>query len=73
MTDRRAFLGLAALAGGGLVFARRALTRDVPVRALNANKFDASGGVRPFAGNTVICHLDQQGENTAAFDTLLEI
>jgi hypothetical protein len=38
-----------------------------------ADKFNASGTVRPFAGNTVLCHLDQQGENATAFHALLDI
>jgi len=36
-------------------------------------KFDAEGGVLPFAGNTVICHLPQQGEGSHLFDALLDV
>lgn len=37
------------------------------------SKFEADGRVRPFAGNTVVCHLPQQGEHAAAFDAMLDI
>jgi hypothetical protein len=36
-------------------------------------KFYADGRVRPFAGNTIICHLPQQDAGFATFDTLLDI
>ena len=36
-------------------------------------KFFADGRVRPFAGNTVICHLPQQGAGYETFDALLDI
>lgn len=36
-------------------------------------KFGADGRVLPFAGNTVICHLPQQGENSGTFDAMLDI
>lgn len=37
------------------------------------SKFDADGRVRPFAGNTVVCHLPQQGEHADAFEAMLDI
>jgi len=36
-------------------------------------KFAADGRVIPFAGNTIICHLPQQGPDSAPFDALLDI
>jgi hypothetical protein len=36
-------------------------------------KFFANGRVRPFAGNTIICHIPQQGEGFTAFDSLVDI
>jgi hypothetical protein len=36
-------------------------------------KFNADGDVVQFAGNTVICHLEQQGEKAACFNALLDI
>lgn len=38
-----------------------------------SDKFFADGRVRPFAGNTIICHLPQQGEDARCFDALLDI
>ena len=36
-------------------------------------KFQTDGRPMPFLGNTVLCHLPQQGENTAYFNALLNI
>lgn len=36
-------------------------------------KFFADGRVRPFPGNTIICHLPQQGQENGAFKALLDI
>lgn len=36
-------------------------------------KFNADGSVHPFAGNTFVGHLGQQGEDFAYFDALLDI
>lgn len=36
-------------------------------------KFFADGRVMPFAGNTIICHLPQQGDGAAPFHALLDI
>ncbi|WP_313440758.1 DUF1868 domain-containing protein [Novosphingobium sp.] len=36
-------------------------------------KFFADGRVMPFAGNTIICHLPQQGEGSEAFRAMLDI
>ena len=65
------------VAAAGL-FASAALT---PVQAAPrperprdvGRKFFADGRVRPFAGNTIICHLPQQGEDAELFRALLDI
>ncbi|MBB6250993.1 DUF1868 domain-containing protein [Nitrospirillum iridis] len=36
-------------------------------------KFWPDGRVKPFPGNTIICHLPQQGEHAEAFNALLDI
>lgn len=47
--------------------ARPAAPHDV------GRKFFADGRVRPFAGNTIICHLPQQGPGYETFDALLDV
>lgn len=37
------------------------------------SKFDENGIVAPFAGNTIVCHLPQQGVDSSAFGALLDI
>src|SRR3546814_7288625 len=37
------------------------------------SKFYADGRVHPFPGNTVICHVPQQGEHSGCFNALLDI
>jgi hypothetical protein len=58
-----ALAGLAAARGG----AADRLPPDV------GRKFAADGRVLPFAGNTIICHLPQQGAGSEAFDALLDV
>lgn len=76
MVERRDFLRMAAVGavaasagGASQAFAReeRLVPRDV------GRKFSADGRVLPFRGNTIICHLDQQGPNAAPFEALLDI
>jgi hypothetical protein len=71
-TDRRQFLGGAA--GGALLAlgaradaARPSFPPDV------GSKFYSDGRVHRFAGNTVICHLPQQGPDAACFDALMDV
>ncbi|MCE2577824.1 DUF1868 domain-containing protein [Komagataeibacter sp. FNDCR1] len=40
---------------------------------LNQNKFYPDGRPRPYAGNTIICHLPQQGEQSSFFNVLLDM
>ena len=70
--SRRGFLlaaGLGAAASGAL--AQTPPRRDRPKDV--GRKFMADGRVRPFAGNTIISHLPQQGDGYAVFDRLLDI
>lgn len=71
MTTRRMLLkgtglALAGVAASGIRAADR-LPPDV------GRKFSADGRVLPFEGNTIICHLPQQGSGSEAFDALLDI
>lgn len=71
--SRRGLLKLGAL-GAAVLTAPATLgarTENYPPDV--GRKFSAGGRVLPFAGNTVICHLPQQGENAAAFDAMLDI
>lgn len=73
--SRRNFLQLATIGAAGLAAApsgllarqRAAYPPDV------GSKFYPDGRVHPFAGNTIICHLPQQGDHAAAFDAMLDI
>ena len=74
--NRRDLLKIAAastayLAGGGAVEAE--VAHATPVPADVGRKFLANGRVRPFAGNTIICHAPQQGDNASYFNALLDI
>ena len=76
-TQRRRFLKLAALSSAGLVMPDYALAAPGP-GASNLppdvnRKFYPDGQVMPFAGNTIICHAAQQGENADYFYALLDI
>jgi hypothetical protein len=70
---RRALLRASAgLAIAGL--AAKATAADRPAYPPDVfSKFHPDGRPYPFAGNTIICHLDQQGGRSAAFDALLDI
>ena len=75
-SNRRDLLKLAAastayLAGGGAAEAE--VAHATPVPADVGRKFFANGRVRPFAGNTIICHAPQQGDQAAYFNALLDI
>ena len=61
-------------AGLGAVATRHARAADPNTRPGDVGrKFEVNGRVRPFAGNTIIAHLPQQGRGFAAFDRLLDI
>lgn len=75
---RRTLLRWSAVGAAGLALAPRVLraaalregAREAPRDV--GRKFEADGRVRRFAGSTVICHLPQQGPDSAAFDVLLD-
>lgn len=71
MTTRRMLLQ-----GFGLALApalpRSAGAADRPPPDVG-RKFAADGRVMPFKGNTVLCHLPQQGADSEAFDALLDL
>lgn len=78
--ERRAFLGLMGGAAGLAATPSPANARthgqvqpqaEVPPDV--GRKFYPDGRVQRFDGNTVICHLDQQGPNATLFNTLLDI
>lgn len=71
MTTRRAFLRASALGLSGAI-ANRAIGQTT-LLAEAGRKFSLAGRVLPFAGNTIICHVPQQGEHSEAFDALLDI
>lgn len=75
MTTRRTLLKGAGLALAGMAAGEAAgRTPRPPLRLPDVGrKFAADGRVLPFAGNTIICHLPQQGEHSDAFDALLDI
>jgi hypothetical protein len=72
MATRREFLGVmgATLLGGTADGAETQSARRPPDVG---RKFDADGRVHPFAGNTILWHLPQQGPDSAAFDAVLDI
>ena len=81
MQSRRGILGGAAMALlGSAGLADAAASKKAapkPARPEHpkdvGRKFLADGRVRPFAGNTLICHLPQQGGGYETFDALLDI
>jgi hypothetical protein len=69
---RRNLLQLAtAGAALGLVPAT-ARARSAAPALVAGEKFTADGRVAPFAGNTVVCHVPQQGPDAACFEAMLE-
>lgn len=75
ISTRRHFLhgaaiGMAAIATRPLMAQGANPARLAPD---TGRKFSADGKVLPFAGNTIICHLPQQGPQSRAFDALLDI
>ena len=79
--SRREFLALAAAGGTTLAFAKGAVARErIKPPAFPSkyppdvdSKFYADGRVHPFRGNTLVCHLAQQGPDAACFDALLDV
>lgn len=72
--NRRDFLQAAIGAAGIAAAPSTAFAREHPTYPPDVgSKFYADGRVHPFAGNTIICHLPQQGDHAAAFDAMLDI
>ncbi len=78
--NRRGFLGGAALVSGGgasaaslLVLGGGATASDADLSSVAGTKFYADGRVHPFAGNTIVCHLPQQGPDSGCFNALLDV
>ena len=72
MLTRAGLVGAGTLAGSVLPSTSLALSRAAAPPDVG-RKFFTDGRVMPFAGNTVICHLPQQGEGSEAFGALLDI
>lgn len=75
MLGRRHLLALGTAAGAGLMvpsMARAGEGRGRPTTEVG-RKFLADGRVSPFHGNTIVCHIPQQGEHAACFNALLDI
>ena len=62
---------MAAIAGGAGATAKGGLASAQPADV--GRKFTPDGRIRAFAGNTVICHLPQQGPGSRAFDGFLDV
>ncbi len=71
---RRAELNRRGLLGAALfVPAVAAGASDAGLSPVAGEKFYADGRVHPFPGNTIICHLPQQGPDSGCFDALLDV
>ncbi|WP_082662734.1 MULTISPECIES: DUF1868 domain-containing protein [unclassified Sphingopyxis] len=76
MSDSRAYPRrefFAAGAAAALLAAAPAMAKPASNERDATRKFFPDGRVHPFAGNTIICHLDQQGPRSSPFDTMLDI
>ncbi|KQM28122.1 hypothetical protein ASE57_07410 [Sphingomonas sp. Leaf11] len=71
MTTRRTILKGTGLAFAGLMASRAAASDRRPPDV--GRKFAADGSVLPFEGNTIICHVPQQGNGSQTFDALLDV
>lgn len=69
LSRRGVLFGVTAAASASFLEAAAAVAPAVD----GGRKFMADGRVRGFAGNTLICHLPQQGADSAAFNALLDI
>jgi hypothetical protein len=64
----------AGLAASGSVQSQTQVSKKIDDYPPDVNrKFYPDGRVMPFAGNTIICHADQQGDRSAYFYALLDI
>lgn len=70
---RRDMLGLMSAAGVVFATSPAAAKRSDAFTSEVGRKFKPDGTVHPFRGNTIICHVDQQGPNSGLFEALLDI
>lgn len=75
MLGRRQLMAFGAAAGAGALLPAMAGAGDGKRRptAEVGRKFRADGRVGAFHGNTIVCHVPQQGEDAACFNALLDI
>lgn len=73
-TSRRNFLQFATIGAATIAAAPSASSaREKPMGPPDVGrKFAANGRVLPFSGNTIVCHLDQQGDLSKPFEVLLD-
>lgn len=72
--SRRRLLQIAALGSASVATSRRVRAHQrAPYPSSVGSKFYPNGQVHPFAGNTIICHLPQQGEHDNAFNAMLDV
>lgn len=70
--SRRNFLGLSAGLAVAASMPKLAFAATAPLQGDGVSKFAPNGQVLPFPGNTIVCHLPQQGTNSAVFEELLD-
>ena len=70
---RRGFLTVMGAAGAVISAPAIARKSEGKFTSEVGRKLYADGRVHPFRGNTVICHIDQQGPNNNFFEALLDI
>ncbi|MBP7338414.1 DUF1868 domain-containing protein [Niveispirillum sp.] len=75
MLGRRHLMALGVAAGAGVMVPSMAGASEGRGRPTTevGRKFQADGRVGPFHGNTIVCHIPQQGEHAACFNALLDI
>jgi hypothetical protein len=74
--SRRQLVATVALAGAVPARSAQALPPQTQMDQILSDvdrKFSAEGKVLPFAGNTILCHVPQQGDGFDRFDRLLTI
>jgi hypothetical protein len=70
---RRELLGMLGATGVAVASQPALAKRGSSYTSEVGRKFYPDGRVHPFRGNTIVCHVDQQGANSGLFDALLDI
>lgn len=70
---RRQLLSVLGATGAAIASSPAIAKRSNSFTSEVGRKFYPDGRVHPFRGNTIICHLDQQGPNSSLFEALLDI